>query len=41
MNGNNRGASYVTIHFDSFESEHILKEIKTIHRKEKYKNKYL
>ena len=26
-NGNNTGASYDAIHFDSFEVEHILKEI--------------
>ena len=41
VKGNNRRTSYDAIYFDSFEAEHIPKEIIGIHRKQKYNNKYL
>ena len=41
MNGNNRRASYDTIHFDSFGAEHVKKKNKKTDSKEKNSNKFL
>ena len=41
VNGHNRRASYDEVYFESFGVEHIPKEIKKIHSKQKYRNQYL
>ena len=40
MNSNNRSTSYEAPYFGSFGVEHIPKEIKKTHRKQKYYHKY-
>ena len=41
VHSHNGRASYDATYFDSLGSEHIPKEIKKIHRQQKYHNKYL
>ena len=41
LNGNNESVFYDATYFNSFGVEHIPKEIKKIHRKQRYHKKYL